>query len=157
MANNILRYVVFVMSECGIYYITIYWLTPIHLRRWISREQSSWGQYEAHLGLVGLRWTPCWPHEPCYQGCYHSTRIIHNYTISVFWVHCVTNDSLTSCWWHPTFKFRLSFISKAELRTICIDYYYFSIAVNRIPEFVLPDYDNLTVAIFLADKQEQIN
>ena len=23
----------------------------------------------AHLGLVGPRWAPCWPHEPCYQGC----------------------------------------------------------------------------------------
>ena len=23
----------------------------------------------AHLGPVGPRWAPCWPHEPCYQGC----------------------------------------------------------------------------------------
>ena len=22
----------------------------------------------AHLGPVGPRWVPCWPHEPCYQG-----------------------------------------------------------------------------------------
>ena len=22
----------------------------------------------AHLGPVGPRWAPCWPHEPCYQG-----------------------------------------------------------------------------------------
>ena len=58
---------------------------------------------------------------------------------------------------HQTFKFRLSVISKAELRTICIAYCFFSIAVNRIPEFVLPNYDNLTVTIFLADKREQIN
>ena len=26
------------------------------------------GQYGALLGPVGPRWTPCWPHEPCYQG-----------------------------------------------------------------------------------------
>ena len=29
---------------------------------------SSWGQHGAHLGPVGPRWTPCWPHEPCNQG-----------------------------------------------------------------------------------------
>ena len=27
------------------------------------RQQSSWGQHGAHLGPVGPRWTPCWPHE----------------------------------------------------------------------------------------------
>ena len=29
----------------------------------------------AHLGLTGPRWAPCWPHKPCYLGCYS-------------WVHC---------------------------------------------------------------------
>ena len=24
----------------------------------------SWGQHGAHLGPVGPRWAPCWPHEP---------------------------------------------------------------------------------------------
>ena len=32
------------------------------------RRQGSWGQHWAHLGPVGSRWAPCWPHEPCYQG-----------------------------------------------------------------------------------------
>ena len=32
------------------------------------RYQSSWGQHGAHLGPVGPRWAPCWPHEPCYGG-----------------------------------------------------------------------------------------
>ena len=32
------------------------------------RQQGSWGQHGAHLGPVGPRWAPCWPHEPCYQG-----------------------------------------------------------------------------------------
>ena len=31
----------------------------------IPRYQSSWGQHVAHLGSVGPRWAPCWPHEPC--------------------------------------------------------------------------------------------
>ena len=22
----------------------------------------------AHLGAVGPRWAPCWPHDRCYQG-----------------------------------------------------------------------------------------
>ena len=34
----------------------------------LPRSQSSWGQHGAHLGPVGPKWTPCWPHEPCYQG-----------------------------------------------------------------------------------------
>ena len=25
----------------------------------------------AHLGPVGPRWAPCWPHEPCYLVCCH--------------------------------------------------------------------------------------
>ena len=44
--------------------------TRAHYRRRTSREQSSWGQHGAHLGPVGPRWAPCWPHEPCYQGCF---------------------------------------------------------------------------------------
>ena len=32
------------------------------------RLHSSWDQHGAHLGPVGPRWAPCWPHEPCYQG-----------------------------------------------------------------------------------------
>ena len=27
------------------------------------------GQHGVHLGPVGPRLAPCWPHEPCYQGC----------------------------------------------------------------------------------------
>ena len=34
----------------------------------IPKEQSSWGQHGSHMGPVGSRWAPCWPHEPCYQG-----------------------------------------------------------------------------------------
>ena len=30
--------------------------------------QGSWGQHGAHLGPIGPRWAPCWPHEPCYLG-----------------------------------------------------------------------------------------
>ena len=37
-------------------------------RRPLSQIASSWGQYGAHLGPVGPRWAPCWPHGPCYQG-----------------------------------------------------------------------------------------
>ena len=32
------------------------------------RKQNSWGQHGVHLGPVGPKWAPCWPHEPCYQG-----------------------------------------------------------------------------------------
>ena len=42
-----------------------------YIRWWHPRQQSSWGQHGAHLGPVSPRWAPCWPHEPCYQGCWH--------------------------------------------------------------------------------------
>ena len=31
-------------------------------------QPSSCGQHGAHLGPVGPRWAPRWPHVPCYQG-----------------------------------------------------------------------------------------
>ena len=31
------------------------------------RLQGSWVQHGAHLGPVGPKWAPCWPHESCYQ------------------------------------------------------------------------------------------
>ena len=34
----------------------------------LPRQQGSWGQHAAHLGPLGPRWAPCWPHEPYYQG-----------------------------------------------------------------------------------------
>ena len=37
--------------------------------------QSSWGQHGAHLGPTGPRWSPCWPHEPCYLG-YRFRRLL---------------------------------------------------------------------------------
>ena len=40
-----------------------------------SGKQSSWGQHGSHLGPVGPRWAPCWPHEPCYQG--HAVALPH--------------------------------------------------------------------------------
>ena len=45
--------------------------TLYHVMTWFSahpRQQISWDQHGAHLGPVGPRWTPCWPHELCYQG-----------------------------------------------------------------------------------------
>ena len=37
-----------------------------------------WGQHGAHLGPVGRKWAPCWPHDPCYQGCwYHEHSSSH--------------------------------------------------------------------------------
>ena len=37
---------------------------------WRPRQQSSWGPPGGHLGHVGPRWAPCWPHEPGYQGTF---------------------------------------------------------------------------------------
>ena len=42
------------------------------------RLQSSWGQHGAHLGPVGPRCAPCWPHETCYEGCHGSSPSCFN-------------------------------------------------------------------------------
>ena len=34
----------------------------------VAQIANSWGQHGAHLGPVGPKWAPCWPHEPSYQG-----------------------------------------------------------------------------------------
>ena len=47
--------------------LSIVWHGPEF--HWYPRQQSSWGQHGAHLGPVGPSWAPCWPHEPCSQGC----------------------------------------------------------------------------------------
>ena len=47
----------------------------LQLSEQIPRWQSSWGQHGAHLGPVGPRWAPCWPHEPSNQGMY-SQRLV---------------------------------------------------------------------------------
>ena len=39
-------------------------------------KQSSWGQHGAHLGPVGPRWAPCWPHEPCYRDPCETTHVL---------------------------------------------------------------------------------
>ena len=63
------------------------------------RKQSSWGQYGAHLGPVGPRWAPCWPHEPYYQGNSRETGSsacqIINPTL------CVRTTTCLQCgWWY---------------------------------------------------------
>ena len=45
----------------------------ISFGRSITHIPSSWGQHGAHLGPVGPRWSPCWPHKPCCHG-----RIVNN-------------------------------------------------------------------------------
>ena len=40
----------------------------IYQKCWYHRQQGSCGPHGAHLGPVGPRWAPCWPHESCYQG-----------------------------------------------------------------------------------------
>ena len=50
-------------------YINVLWL-PIRQTRSFQNPDCKvhGGQHGGHLGPVGPRWAPCWPHEPCYQG-----------------------------------------------------------------------------------------
>ena len=49
------------------------WLTLINFKP--LQIAKLVGQHVSHLGPVGPRWDPCWPHKPCYQGFFwnHST------------------------------------------------------------------------------------
>ena len=46
---------------------------------WIKMS-SPWGQHVAHLGPVGPRWAPWWPHELCHQGI---SRPIASYNFGI--------------------------------------------------------------------------
>ena len=59
-------------------------------------KQSSWGPHGAHLGPVGPRWAPCWPHEPCYRGRRYSGNLLFDvrkwtssHTFSIIW-YCLS-------------------------------------------------------------------
>ena len=84
----------------------------------ITSLQSSWDQHGAHLGPVGPRWAPCWPHEPCYQGTsikqvvFHLAILLHTsqylfiYAKHVFKValdHVINRDSQISDRWKRLF------------------------------------------------------
>ena len=45
-----------------------YVLTKTHLRAHWKPNTPDGKVHGAHLGPVGPRWAPCWPHQPCYQG-----------------------------------------------------------------------------------------
>ena len=46
------------------------------LAPWNLLSSSSWVQHEAHLGPVGLRWAPCWPHEICYKVSFEPVQFV---------------------------------------------------------------------------------
>ena len=67
-----------------------YWTVPVILLNFVilvdvdqldkytvdpNTSQIAWGQHGVHLGTTGPRWTPCWPHEPCYLGCFQPKRL----------------------------------------------------------------------------------
>ena len=60
------------------------------------KGQSSYGQHGAHLGPVGPRWAPLWPHETCYQGWVQRAHYIQDVCMQfVFCCGCIITVSLT--------------------------------------------------------------
>ena len=51
-------------------------ISMVPVRKGRLEHGSSWGQHGAHLGPVGPRWAPCWPHEPCYHGIYVEMAVL---------------------------------------------------------------------------------
>ena len=45
----------------------------------VPNSKVNGAQHGAHLGPVGPKWAPCWPHEACYQEYYesHFMRVKH--------------------------------------------------------------------------------
>ena len=62
-------------------YLTFLWfsLNQQMIDKAIPDSKVHGGQHGAHLGPVGPRWAPCWPHEPCYQRC-------HNRTVKLYYL-----------------------------------------------------------------------
>ena len=57
------------------HYMLFIWQNLEHMRNnLIITPCVPGGQHGAHLGPVGPRLAPCWPHEPCYQGCWSSSQ-----------------------------------------------------------------------------------
>ena len=90
LRNISLNQIPFLLLLCCIqYHVTLvydmmrlsYWQFSMTLQKEstdnaIPDSKSSWGQHGTHLGPVGPRWAPCWPYEPCYQGCFGASYII---------------------------------------------------------------------------------
>ena len=64
------------------------------------RQQSSWGQHGAHLGPVGPRWAPCWPHEPCYLGSC-DTCWLYPHLLGLLCCHCDNHTIVSNHFSNP--------------------------------------------------------
>ena len=71
--------------------------------------QSSWDQHGAHLGPVGPRWAPCWPHAPCYL----ALRWRHNDHAGV------SNHQPRDCLLNRLFRRRSKKTSKLRVTGLC--------------------------------------
>ena len=87
------------------------------------RLQSSWGQHGAHLGPVGPRLAPCWPHEPCYQGGHHignvyesTVRCLDICIASCFWL-LHQGRVMALCWW-TNLRDELTYWSRDKMATV---------------------------------------
>ena len=69
-----------------------------------TQRTGSWSHHGAHLGPVGPRWAPCWPHQPCYQGKEIWNRLgdvsrnpFHSLWAPNYWKHtcyfCMNNNN----------------------------------------------------------------
>ena len=94
---------------------------------WHPRQQSSWGQYGAHLGPVGPRWAPCWHHEPCYQGLavWLAIRTSWHGEESLRWRHngrdSVSNHQPHDCLLNRLFRRRSKKTSKLRVTGLCAE------------------------------------
>ena len=87
----------------------------------------------AHLGPVGPRWAPCWPHGPCYQGT-SGTKVLICYLEAHLLGWCVLTSFDTmkletciaahgtwclNCLLNPLFRCRSKKISKLYVTDLC--------------------------------------
>ena len=89
---------------CSVY--NMLWADP--------RYQGSCDQHGAHLGPVGPKWAPYWPHELCYQGCHAwlGPQMAMNVSRFVINLHVYTQ----SVWLWMLYLFHCSSIAAAAVR-----------------------------------------
>ena len=55
-------------------------IAPVPVPEVHTQKAKFMGPTWAHLGPVGPRWAPCWPHETCYEGRLTRHHMKHNQT-----------------------------------------------------------------------------
>ena len=66
--------------------------------KWTIPNSKFMGKYGAHLGPIGPRWAPYWPHEPCYLGLHQKVWYQPSFHKNKGWEKCVYFPHTDQIW-----------------------------------------------------------